>query len=230
MSFPGPRERKEPSPPFKDPNPDKGKALVSLRSGNKIVKLTKIGTNLKQKINKYYEFKAQEEVQKYGIDNYLDFYNSLPKESQQAIKEYTEAGFGDVNRSLRFITQITPSSTRMEKVKRIIKGLDYAFKQKEIETKKNLILYRSIDSDFVNRINKVFYDEGFVSTTGYKNALHKRNAYIKIRVPKGSKIIFTRPFDEMFTEGEFLLNRNSRFEVIKKYKDDEYNAIEVKLA
>ena len=50
MSFPGPRPRKEPSPPFKDPNPDKAKALASLKSGKKIVKLTKIGERIKKKI------------------------------------------------------------------------------------------------------------------------------------------------------------------------------------
>ncbi|MCK9596453.1 hypothetical protein M0R19_04675 [Candidatus Pacearchaeota archaeon] len=69
MSFPGPRERKEPSPPFRDPNLDKGKALASLKSKKKIVKLTKVGKSLKKKVQR--QFDARQEIKKYLKENYL---------------------------------------------------------------------------------------------------------------------------------------------------------------
>ncbi|MCK9596460.1 hypothetical protein M0R19_04710 [Candidatus Pacearchaeota archaeon] len=45
MTFPGPRPHKEPSPPFKDPNPDKSSKLQKVR-------LTKAGSILKEKVKK----------------------------------------------------------------------------------------------------------------------------------------------------------------------------------
>ncbi|MCK9596416.1 hypothetical protein M0R19_04490 [Candidatus Pacearchaeota archaeon] len=115
MSWPGPRERKEPSPPFKDPNPDKGKALASLKSGKKIVKLTKTGKQLKNKIKKNKLYIANMDILKTfsGVSFDLD---GMPIKDLKSLKDSMikcKKIFPEAFKNLNYVgTKIDPAVDR----------------------------------------------------------------------------------------------------------------------
>ncbi|MCK9596427.1 ADP-ribosyltransferase [Candidatus Pacearchaeota archaeon] len=210
MSFPGPRPRKEPSPPFKDPNPDKAKALASLKSGKKIVKLTKIGERIKKKIesknknlwtNKlpYEDNKGKrEEFKRFG-SFYKEIIHNLSQTEKQALRDYIHGN--GVNDALR-----------AEGYDKIIKGKNYGQCIKTIDILINktsipydTITYRGITPGMFEDLKKyagkkistqdqgytsVSLDEKTAKTFAKVYGEPARYFYLKIKIKKGQKGLY----------------------------------------
>jgi hypothetical protein len=182
MSFPGPRPRKEPSPPFKDPNPDKGKALASLKSGKKIVKLTKIGEALKKKVTNR------------KVDETLKSYHKMSMSDEgiflkDAVKEIFN--LNDTNTYISQINQVDQDKRNKAKstYKNIAKTM-YDEAQKELSTskKKTITLYRGVRGEENNLETLVSPINSFSNNISdarkfIKDSMASINKIIKIEVP-----------------------------------------------
>ena len=120
--------------------------------------------------------------------------------------------------------------TAQETLKDIVGTLDNLFndESKVFRTEKDMVLYRALQPDLselqkdvLTTIGGIYSDNSFVSTTKEYNVAERfrsvDNPILEIEVPKGSKYI---DMDALFNidrqhwnEKEYLLNRNSRFEV-----------------
>ena len=112
----------------------------------------------------------------------------------------------------------------------LINTLDSLYRndQKHMQTTENLVLYRALQTDLSDKekdtlttIGGVYTDKSYVSTTTDINVAQRfqspENPILKIDIPKGTKYL---DMDALFNidrrhwdEKEYLLNRNSRFEV-----------------
>ncbi|MCK9596429.1 ADP-ribosyltransferase [Candidatus Pacearchaeota archaeon] len=222
MSWKGLREAREPSPPYRDPNPNKSKALNSLRSGKKIVKLTKIGESLRRKVQR-----------SAIIDKSKEIVNNLDKKDYNILKNYIDNGH-KINTELRF------GGTNFSKE---IISLDKSLSK--IKTSTNIIVYKGMSKEYFSRFKKddLWLDKGYVSTSIDKDkaeffskffrtsTTEKRASYlIKIKLPKGTNFLYlgsvkgTPYSDDGYAPlKELLLPRNSKFK-INTIKDNEAEA------
>ncbi|MCK9596495.1 ADP-ribosyltransferase [Candidatus Pacearchaeota archaeon] len=199
MSWKGPRERKEPSPPFKDPNPDKAKAVSALKSGKKIVKLTKIGESLRKKVKEKTVFNDEE---------------------KKAVSSYMGGPGLNINELLREGKILDPI---YEKIKF---GLDKITSRK---LKSDATLYRLIrfsgseKSNFYKTLTPTFTDKAFVSTSNnfekfrrsfMKNYFYGNGILMKIYVKKGQKGCDISSISSFKNEAEVLLPRNTKFKIV----------------
>lgn len=117
-----------------------------------------------------------------------------------------------------------------ETLKDIVTTLDNLFndESKVFRTEKDMVLYRALQPDLSERqkdvlttLGGIYSDNSFVSTSTELNVAERfrsvDNPILKIEVPKGTKYL---DMDALFNidrqhwnEKEYLLNRNSRFEV-----------------
>ncbi|MCK9596448.1 hypothetical protein M0R19_04650 [Candidatus Pacearchaeota archaeon] len=112
MSFPGPRERKEPSPPFKDPNPDKRdtiESITSIKEGTRrIVKLTKVGQKIKKKVqdnkNIWEPVMTKKEAEKWSRNSIVktDCFHVTREDVDETIEDIERGGLKIKNTSKGF--------------------------------------------------------------------------------------------------------------------------------
>jgi hypothetical protein len=146
-----------------------------------------------------------------ALPNFKPSNNSI----KSGISNYTGSGYGSINQSLR--KGLVSSSTAST-----VKKLDDAFKEVP-PTKQDLVVYRGVSSHDImfgttgSHIGGVFLDGGFVSTTANTSTATSfggSGAFIRIIIPKGSKVVKTAGISSHASEKEIILNRGSMFEIV----------------
>ena len=159
---------------------------------------------------------------------------SLTENEDYAIGDYTGGGYWDINSYLRKTGDW--GNINAEFVKQQIKGLDSAISRYEL--KDNIRVQRGVTEgaldglisqygdDNAGLIGKIYKDSGYMSTTALKgNAVANAKPVIfDIEVPSGTgRGAYVNQLAGQYqdTEYEFLLARNSKFEIIAIEENDE---------
>ncbi|MCK9596424.1 hypothetical protein M0R19_04530 [Candidatus Pacearchaeota archaeon] len=183
MSWKGLRERKEPSPPYKDPNPDKAKVIFALKSDKKIVKLTKIGESIKKKIKakrlneKLFNSKLTEKQKKAAIKNIEDFFwhtDSFSKEEISYLMN-NQLSWKGLNNS-RMVERyrkvlIDPDNARDQDIK---KGIENELRLFPSGPYSNLIRKLAIETFSLNDVNA--YEDR------YKNSMLPEPSFMSVKI------------------------------------------------
>ena len=159
---------------------------------------------------------------------------SLTEDEDYAIGDYTGGGYWDINSYLRKTGDW--ESINAESVKQQIKGLDSAISRYEL--KDNIRVQRGVTEgaldglisqygdDNAELIGKIYKDSGYMSTTALKgNAVaNAKPVVFDIEVPSGTgRGAYVNQLAGQYqdTEYEFLVARNSKFEIIAIEENDE---------
>ncbi|MHA2612989.1 ADP-ribosyltransferase [Listeria monocytogenes] len=162
--------------------------------------------------NKSLKFTSLEESEKWGIDGFSVWRNSLSSREIQAIRDYTDIWhYGNMNGYLRgSVEKLVPDNA--ERIKNLSSALEKA------ELPDNIILYRGTSSEILdnfldlknlnyqNLVGKTIEEKGFMSTTTISNQTFSGNVTMKINAPKGSKGAYLAHFSETPEEAEVLFN------------------------
>lgn len=147
------------------------------------------------------------------LDATLD--TPLKAKEEQALHDYTENDYLDINQSLRYGLDVDTSN------------LDSVFKRAKLPV--DLVVYRQVDQATMDQIEAAgsYTDKAFVSTTANRDKL-KGDLILKIELPKGTSAIpmgSVSSHDE--TEAEVLINRGQTFEVVRRDPDGLVVRVEV---
>lgn len=155
-----------------------------------------------------------------------EWYDSLTKSEQDALKKYTGSGYHGINNALRdegkHGTPLTAEQKAMEK--HLNEGLA------KFETKDTITLYRGAASNCIPKfaqkdpsklIGKTYFDNAFMSCGASADKAWGGGTKFVITVPKGSKGAgaYVGHHSTCSHEGEFLLRSHSHFTVSNAYKD-----------
>ena len=151
----------------------------------------------------------------------------LGKSHKEALQRYTLAGSYPINDFLRNGTAVekgkyaNASSIRSQAdLKKVVRDLDQAFSQASLD--KETTVFRGVNEDAWKKIQKQaaageVEDKGFVSTTTDRKSVTGSSLthWMKITVPKGAKAIPLGGDIANRTKNEILLDRGTKFRVIK---------------
>jgi hypothetical protein len=170
-----------------------------------------------------YDDDIDNQIAKINKEQYAGWAQKLTNDEQQALKDYAGSSFSwDLNENLR--SETVEMSDRNVRVAR-----DLTSALSKASFPQDIILYRGITdpygklgNKFKDNIGKTFTDKGFVSTTlNYKyignqiSSVGKVAKGIVIKIPKGAKAAGVDPYNSTMKEWEVLIQRNSRFRVLK---------------
>ena len=178
---------------------------------------------------------------------YKKWANNLDVDEEKVITEYTEMLAGDVNSALRRGNFDDIVIGDQDKIKMIDRALDKG------EAVEDFVAHRGVHAhhldeklkdfyvdgryrfdgntgdellEYVNKnlVGTTFEDKGYVSTTIQQNRGFDKTTKISINVPKGSKGAYVEDLSEFPNEKEFLLSRDSKFQVVDA-KFDKYAGV-----
>lgn len=168
--------------------------------------------------NGYYDHNLLPE----GMNDRMEFnyYDAMRGEASGAIDYYGDDGYNGINGVLRGVVGYEDSA----RIRGYIGALDSLMTTR---VPVNTVVYRGISTGgwsrgLISGIKsgrvKMIEDPGFVSTALSKRGAFGGNITLKIRVPAGSRAIWTMGHDRrrfISLEKEMLLPRGSRFRVIR---------------
>ena len=145
----------------------------------------------------------------------------LSDRQKEAIHDYTNSGYGAMNRYLRTDDQDLKDSLSEKHPKWIgeIKEIDKAID--DYELKQDITVYRMAESDVLDQLNAgdVFHDGGYTSTTITEEVTDDMdgNVFIEIDVPAGKgRGAYIDNLSEYEGEDEFLMARGGDYEIVEK--------------
>lgn len=149
-----------------------------------------------------------------------EFERILSVEEKRALTNYKQFNSLKLNNMLRGYYHFDDSEEDQMRLKFYNEEIDLIDKSfsKVPSLKNDLILYSGISKiSFTDKIGKIFSDPAYVSSTTEKSTADRFGAVIKIKVPKGIKVIPMDPLGPLVwrKEHEILLPRNQRFLVTK---------------
>lgn len=154
-------------------------------------------------------------------DAFIEHYNlkdlcNKKAEECHGLKVYSGSNYSDINKSLRKQETDYPNipSTNLSANEVAIAAMDKAFDTFP-KVPKDVKVYRHVSPEVISKMTQgtVFKDHAYVSTT-----ITPGDGNIEIRIPKGSKGIFIDDISSYPGENELLLNRGSRFRILKNDK------------
>jgi hypothetical protein len=174
------------------------------------------------------------------IDQKLNKDYKISDDESQSIFLYT-AGSGAINDSLRGKEYKGTNNLSEEKIKEVDTNLQTAMDNNLLNT--DLIVYRGFkDTNNIFDFNKdligmEFEDKGYVSTSSEKitamNFSHtdetdlKYAVRMKIRMSKGLKALSVRSHSRFPDENEILINKGSKFRVVKQDRNNRVLTVDV---
>lgn len=156
---------------------------------------------------------------KVAQQNYTD-YEGLKAGQKSSIRAYTGSAYGDINNYLRGKSTYVSEST-LTHVKNMDAGIATS------KAKADFVVMRGLAPKAVNQyiaagnfeVGKTMIDTGYVSTTsqhhtasGFKGG--SEGYHMVIRVKKGQSIAPVNDFSKNSGEGEFIMPRNSAFQIL----------------
>lgn len=141
--------------------------------------------------------------------------SDLDDKQQKAVYDYTGGRFRDVNEALRTPDTARPYSDTQD----IIDRLDSAFADTppldgRVTVQRRVRSPQAMFGEVGSRKGDTFVDNGFVSTTSGQPDPFFGEAKVRIRVPKGGKILDVKASSNNPRENELLLPRGTRFKVV----------------
>lgn len=184
----------------------------------------------KEYYNEYKEkIKSAQKKSKAHEASKVDF-DSLEKKVKnvkQHCREYCSGGYRAINGLLRgtmSAKELKEEGLTKAEVKKWTKTLEDAFEH--TRTKEDMVLYRGFANNISVGLNPgdIIEDKGFVSTSSEeKRAVGfgrtRDSTILQIYVPKGSKAMSVKELSGFAAEEEILLNKNSKFRILKKVGD-----------
>lgn len=144
----------------------------------------------------------------------------LSNEEKIALLNYTGAMFRSLNPRLR----ADKNASRDDKTD--LKLIDNAFKKSKIS--QTCKVFRGISGDILNELrnfkeNQIFVEKAFMSTTTDKKtawsfARGSSQGLLEIIIPTGTHVISVKNISQFKNENEILINRGSKFKIIKYLK------------
>lgn len=151
-------------------------------------------------------------------------FKSMKEQDKLMIDDYTAGGYEQLNNYLR--GNYVPSDNKMkEYLEKQNDSISYSISQYKLET--DLKLYRGQGADIYSslKVGDTLIEKGFTSTSCSKSVAldfskhynNDKEYLIEINVPKTSKCLYIgRNGSFKYDEGEFLLDKNTKFKVIQK--------------
>lgn len=150
---------------------------------------------------------------------------SLTPRQYEAVNQYGNGPFQDVNGYLRHGDDFVPLDAEIDELDDIIKGVDEAI-EKAMPLPNDITVHRFVSRDFADSLPGQFTDKAFTSTSFdirfIEKHLGERNVRLEIIVPKGMRGIHPGKIAGHQEEAEFLLPRGTRFSVIRREGDVVY--------
>ena len=188
---------------FPDHDGRPGQVGGSLPRGESGADNPKIFTN-GQSANKFF----------YSNKNYKKWADSLSKDEEFVLSEYTDGKYEEINEQLR--------SGNIDKgIQEYVDILDGMIERFNLE--QPIQVYRAVPIDIVENIEDVYINKGFTSTSVDKNAVSSEKlAFLIINIPagKGRGAYINNYSVHQNDEYEFLIKRNTSFNVIDKYTEN----------
>ena len=148
----------------------------------------------------------------YNNESYKKWADSLSEDEKYALKEYTDTLFLHMNEQLR--------SGNVDKgIQEYVDILDGMIERFNLE--QPIQVYRVVNPKYIQDI--LYTDEGFFSTTTYKNAFpFSDKAFLIINIPAGKgRGAYINDYSLYKNqEYEFLIKRNSRFKIKSKHEEN----------
>lgn len=177
----------------------------------------------------------KETSESYAEAMHNDLHAKLTSAQQHALSLYGGNQFVSINRHLRYGTK---NRTYKKYLKEEIAKMDVAFKKTGRLTH-DTTLYRRFSSEELTNLVKsgkakgaIFQDKAFVSTSRRPlpgNSQHSRpgDIELRIRAKAGTKGVAMQHYG-VWAEREILLNRGSRFKIMKTSTENGRTVIDVK--
>lgn len=162
-------------------------------------------------------------VKSWFKENMQNWVQKLSKSELQSLSWYSGFKSLFINSYLRSKKEIELSKSK-EEIKEIIKNLETAILK--VSTPVNLIAYRgaNINNIFGQEIEnpekllgKGIYDKGFMSVSLLEDVARKfaTDVVLKIKIPKGTNLVFLGAISFFEKEGELLLNKGQKLIITK---------------
>lgn len=208
----------------------------------------RIAKNLRNR--EYRRFETSSDIEEMQ-DKYMDWANNLDDDLKRSVEKYTGNSYKAVNANLRGTYEHTKPDWVDDMVDKLTKVLD------NVEVKEDIATYRGMNVHHLDETFKKFYnkngefkfdktdeilkeakdklvgtiveDKGFVSTTIKESSTFNRNVNMKINVPKGAKGGYIEDLSKFSDEKEFLLQRDSKFQIIDAHMSTDTLELEVDL-
>lgn len=135
-----------------------------------------------------------------------EFYDAMDKNQQEAMNEYADQAYEELNHSLRTDKELGDFDNIM------VNNLESAMKPLPWDT----VVYRAAVTFPTTPVGESLLDKGFVSTSAYsrKAWTFAGTNYLRIFLPKGTPaIVYNQKIEQ-----EVLLPRNSKFKVLSRSK------------
>jgi hypothetical protein len=183
----------------------------------------KLQAGIKNKLPYEYVDNVEDRLGEINKEQYTSWAQKLTLNEQQAIKDYVGSSFSfSLNEDLR--SEAVEMSDRNVRVKRdLTSALSKASFPQDILLYRGVIdTYNKMSTKFNDNLGKIFTDKGFVSTTAYAGYLGPQMAEFPegslgaiIKIHKGAHAASVDPYNSTKKEWEVLIQRNSRFRVLK---------------
>ena len=182
---------------------------------------------------RYLSFKTENEAVSWANKYFSDWLPGLIDKDirsenniESAIKNYCGSSHVPVNRMLR--------SDRCNNIeyKEYLEGIDILKNEiNKYELQDNILVYRFVTSNFLKslcnskipRKNQMITDKGFMSTSLLYSSMNnfrqhrKCDCVLAIRLPKGTKGVYTGFLSHSLKEFEFILAPNTTIKILKKH-------------
>jgi hypothetical protein len=161
-------------------------------------------------------------------EHYEKWAETLPDSQREAVLDYTDGKYRNVNRLLRDPSATIPRRAEIEAdIKYITKALDSAPPLPE-----NITVFRGLEDEALAKLidqgkgaaakGTIIQDKAFMSTSFWErsaksfhaSARSTKRLVMEIHVPKGAKGASMIPISDHHDELEFLLQRGTRMKVV----------------